>query len=163
MSYQCRYGRSRKKQPATSYEQLLRSPTRVGPDDGTVELSATLEENGGQPACRDCKRGKLVWAEAAYVPWHRICDICGSHWDLHPLQFGVLLEHGGFMRWVDGRGRIPLERGQTIAESGKTWGDLLDLITPTMWTGAAEPERVLRTANLVAVGGAWARRARFYA
>lgn len=37
-----------------------------------------------QPLCDDCHSGHLVWAEAGYVPWHRICNYCGSHWDLYP-------------------------------------------------------------------------------
>lgn len=36
--------------------------------------------------CADCHRGVLRWAEAGYVPWHRICGACGSHWDLHPAE-----------------------------------------------------------------------------
>jgi hypothetical protein len=30
--------------------------------------------------------GILRWAEAGYVPWHRICDRCGSHWDMYPIR-----------------------------------------------------------------------------
>ena len=34
------------------------------------------------PTCPDCRRGQLLWAEAGYVPRHRICDCCGSHFSL---------------------------------------------------------------------------------
>jgi hypothetical protein len=37
------------------------------------------------PRCGDCRTGTLQWAEAGYVPWHRICDGCGAHRDLHPI------------------------------------------------------------------------------
>jgi len=43
-----------------------------------------------QPICPDCDAGMLIWAEAGYVPWHRICNHCGSHWELHPGPDGYI-------------------------------------------------------------------------
>jgi len=37
------------------------------------------------PRCVDCGAGRLTWAEGGYVPGHRICGHCGSHWDLDPV------------------------------------------------------------------------------
>jgi len=51
-------------------------------DDGKILVSG-----GIQPVCPDCGHGHLQWAEAGYVPYHRICDVCGSHWDLHPMKY----------------------------------------------------------------------------
>lgn len=32
--------------------------------------------------CPDCEQAEVLWAEAGYVPGHRICPGCGSHWEL---------------------------------------------------------------------------------
>lgn len=80
-------GTSRLSTPASSYQELLRLGERgdEAPDDGAV----ILHVGDLEPTCSDCGVGQLQWAEAGYVPWHRICDRCGSHWDLHPLGGGM--------------------------------------------------------------------------
>jgi hypothetical protein len=204
--YTVRYGCRRRKNPAADYNALISLPNKEGSDDGEVILSVTLEEWGGEPICADCKVGHLRWAEGGYVAFHRICDVCGSHWDLHPIAWGPIRATPEILRqiadrnaqkcetcqeWCDtceyeGRKRCPAHRnhshavqaeyvlhqnhvgfaplnlGDQIGESGKTWGDFLSLVTPELWRKAEEPERVKTMANMAVVGGAWARRARFY-
>lgn len=78
-----------------SYADLLDSPARDRCDDGS-----TLVHAGDlSPTCTDCGRGTLQWAEAGYVPWHRICDACGSHWDLHPVVLFVEWGPDGWTLW----------------------------------------------------------------
>ncbi len=85
--YVTRRGRARPKQRKTidrrSHYDL---PYREAPDDGAilVHVGAAL------PTCLDCGVGKLQWAEAGYVPWHRICDGCGSHWSQHPFEVSMV-------------------------------------------------------------------------
>ena len=63
----------------------------TGPDDGAiagpwlVTTAAGISWNEGICTCG----GVLRWAEAGYPPWHRICDRCGAHWDLHPVAIYV--------------------------------------------------------------------------
>jgi hypothetical protein len=84
MTYTTRRGASRRRKPVTSGD-LLALPTRERDDDGAI----ILHVGDHSPTCSDCGRGTLRWAEGGYVPWHRICDTCGSHWDLHPLGLGI--------------------------------------------------------------------------
>jgi hypothetical protein len=194
-------GTRRIKTPVGSYSELLSIPSRERKDDGAVILWA----GDFTPLCADCKTGHLQWAEGGYVPWHRICDVCGSHWDLHPVTWGpckpderaleqmtrraadlagpqewceVCDYKGGqdkcpthrrepipdpeYVRFVDGAGYVPLNPAEPLGESGKTWGELLALVTPEHWRIAAEPDRVRQMANSVVVPCAWARRARLY-
>lgn len=65
-------------------EYFVQIGNREAEDDGKTLLHA----GDFTPICSDCERGHLQWAEAGYVPWHRICDVCGSHWDLHPIGWG---------------------------------------------------------------------------
>lgn len=85
-------------------------------------------------------------------PVHRICDACGSAWDLHPISFGPTLFDSSlfrympgkrvrklasaatadapkYVRFVDGPGFIVLDPVEPLGESGHTWGDLLALVT----------------------------------
>lgn len=142
-------------------------------DDGTLILWA----GDLQPLC-SCGKGHMIWAEAGYVPWHRICDACGSHWDLHPVVWGPMIPSEGYLlavgnghkpaaeytRWVDGPGEIPLNKSEPLGQSGKTWGDLLAIITPEQWESARENHRLnkWRYAGSIVVPCAWARRARFH-
>jgi hypothetical protein len=161
--YTCCYGtRSPNAAPVETYQELIGAPARYGPDDGAVILHA----GDMLPRCVDCQRGHLEWSEARFLrevlaghePWHRICDVCGSQWRLHPLVWGVTrLDDGSPARWVDGRGFIPFEPSEPIGESGKAWGDFLTLTTPEMWLAAAAPERRAQMANSVTVTGCWAR------
>lgn len=80
--YHVRIGKSRRKNPVNSQRELFALPYRVAKDDGAIIVGGSLE-----PTCADCKRGQLRWAEAGFVPWHRICDVCGSHWELHPVTY----------------------------------------------------------------------------
>ena len=80
--------------------------------------------------CADCGVGPLVWAEAGYVPWHRICSVCGSHWDLHPIAWGPARP----------RDRSP----RNVATGGYVCGH--DLPPDAEWCEECfdEPARVLR-------------------
>ena len=77
MSYHVLIGTRRAKTPANDIYEL---PSREAPDDGKRILAV-----GDSPLCADCGRGRLEWAEAGYVAYHRICAVCGSHWETHPL------------------------------------------------------------------------------
>lgn len=85
-AYTTRRGAARRKNPVGP-QAMYDLPTRERPDDGAV----ILHVGDIAPTCSDCGRGTLRWAEAGYVPWHRICDACGSHWDLHPLGLGIAM------------------------------------------------------------------------
>lgn len=79
MSYTTRRGRREDPRPAESIYGL---PYEEADDDGRIIVAG-----GNCPVCPDCGSGHLQWAEAGYVPWHRICDVCGSHWSLHPVRY----------------------------------------------------------------------------
>lgn len=84
-----RRGTRRSRSPVAGYGALLEIPSRVARDDGRTLVHAGIEGvDAFLPLCADCHVGRLRWAEAGYVPWHRICDVCGSHWDLHPIPWG---------------------------------------------------------------------------
>lgn len=80
-TYHVLRGKRRAKRPAPDIYDI---PSRETVDDGSTILHA----GDHSPTCADCGVGTLQWAEAGYVPWHRICDVCGSHWDLHPITWG---------------------------------------------------------------------------
>jgi hypothetical protein len=94
--YECKYGNGNGGLKA--YSDLLDQPGEYRDDDGIrhevfCQRCADEEEPHTNclrehPVCGDCSKGTLCWAEAGYVPWHRICDHCGSHWDLHLLPDG---------------------------------------------------------------------------
>ena len=63
----------------------MRLPYDERRNDGAMILAVTPEPWGGEPLCVDRQVGYLRWAEARFVPWHRICDVWGTHWDLHPI------------------------------------------------------------------------------
>jgi len=203
-NYTCLMGIVTLETAARDYGELVSQPTRGAEDDGAIILHAGEHP----PQCRDCSCGHLLWAEAGYVPWHRICDRCGAHWELHPIRWGParpsstfqvktplpnheggcdicngprpcscgreaeiavakrraaesLRESGGLVRWVDGRGEVPLNPDEQIhPDCPHTWGELVALITPEMWE-AAEKNRD-RNAGMAIVPAAWARRARFF-
>lgn len=93
-------GTQRRANPAEDYSDLLDQPTHISDKKADLDLKVPLPDchdcNMGQgygpnhicsrvaPKCVDCGEGTLQWAEGGFVPWHRICDVCGSHWDLHP-------------------------------------------------------------------------------
>src|SRR3990167_3068638 len=76
--YTTRIGTSKRK--GTVGAALYRLPTRERPDDGKI----LLHVGDWNCPCTCGRGGTLMWAEAGYVAWHRICNACGSHWDLHP-------------------------------------------------------------------------------
>ena len=130
-SHTTRRGTARRTKPVTSYAALLDLPSRTAHDDGGV----ILHVGDWQPTCADCGRGTLTWAEGGFTPWHRICDTCGSHWDLHPLGMGIAYaprSQAGCpihppscctcqpdaepipSRWIDGRGWVALDGDAAI-------------------------------------------------
>lgn len=93
--YCVRIGMRRRRTPAQYLYSIL---YREAGDDGKVVLAAGVDsyDPGGHlgahpavaPLCGDCGVGRLAWAEAGHVPFHRICNVCGSHWDAHPISMG---------------------------------------------------------------------------
>ena len=87
-TYTVRIGTRRAQTPARDLYQI---PSRAAKDDGRIAgpwITTTASGwgwNGGPCPCG----GIMQWAEAGYVPWHRICDRCGSHWDLHPVTLYI--------------------------------------------------------------------------
>lgn len=79
--YSVRVGRSRRKHPTKSYKELLSLPYRDADDDGK-QVECGLRPWPTNVVCPDCQKAAVVWAEACYVPGHRICPQCGSHWRL---------------------------------------------------------------------------------
>lgn len=205
--------------PTNPAADLYGIPYREAEDDGRICLGI-----GESVPCADCGVGTLIWAEAGYVPWHRICNVCGSHWSLHPVVWGPArptpragaataepyVEHsqtcrtwsaegvddchldpgegeacscgvveqasarqaaraaqmdrsGGLVRWVDGRGEVPIDPDERVHEDdlAPTWGTVIALLRPEHWL-AAERE-ASRMAGMVVVPFAWARRAHFVA
>lgn len=81
--YRVRVGVIVRKRPVKTYDALLGLPTEDAEDDGKVVYWGPGNHAWNEGVC-ECG-GTLRWAEAGYVPWHRICDRCGSHWDMHPV------------------------------------------------------------------------------
>lgn len=90
--YVCRYGTDKKDRPA---HDLYEQPYTHKDDDGAivhVTCDTCLTGDGtphrpcflSAPICTDCGVGTLQWAEAGFTPYHRICDHCGSHWEMFP-------------------------------------------------------------------------------
>jgi hypothetical protein len=125
--------------------ELLDLPYTEAPDDGRVlgpwitTADSPWDWNEGPCECG----GVLRWAEAGYVPWHRICDRCGSHWQLHPLR---LTPHDALppvqrpVAWRLPDGRVVTDPDD-IALSG--YDEETDPITPIMETVPARPRGVL--------------------
>ena len=121
-------------------------PYSIADDDGAVVVGLL-----SQLICTDCGRGALKHAEAGYVPWHRICDVCGSHWYENPVIYTKLGEQG----WYGRTGR----RGELWPISSLD----PDLRLPPGLThvelfnhASAQPY------DEPGLFAAWARRARFY-
>jgi hypothetical protein len=66
---------------AVSNADLCTLPYRERSDDGR-ELVCGTEPWPDRVLCPDCQRADVRWAEAGFVPGHRICPCCGSHWEL---------------------------------------------------------------------------------
>ena len=124
--------------------------------------------------CADCG-GTLLWAEAGYVAWHRICDGCGSHWDEHPVQF-----HGRIVAATEPaelppslrRWRMEWERQETREPPPYPDEELLATALrndPDVGRWLPGPEewhhpnsRPPTGYGVPVIGTSWARRARFY-
>lgn len=148
-------GRSKRKRPAAGHK-LYCLPVRECPDDGK-----TLVHVGTVSAkCPDCALGRLRWAEAGYVAWHRICDCCGSHWDLHPVR--LVVDRDGTVRPVceSGTWEAPTEDGPIGGMPGApAYLMLLALVTEQMVNEARQKAGQFAVPM---IEGCWARRARMY-
>mgnify|MGYP001586998921 CR=1 FL=1 len=96
-TYSVRIGKSRNNKPITSYDSLLRLEYEYRKDDGKFVLCG--KESWPEVKCLDCKKTDVVWAEACFVPGHRICPYCGSH-----LFLNSPVEEDG--EWVLNRARF---------------------------------------------------------
>lgn len=169
--HHCRRGVRVRETPAASYDDLLDQETEIIDDDGAAGLAvgAAVEEQ----KCPDCGVGELCWAEAGYVPWHRVCDRCGSHWSLavatpwgparrvHVTSWGETVAPPDLVRFVSGEGEVPLVPGDLIVDGAPfTWGDALTAATSDDWR-AADAACDL-TCGLATVPVSVVVRARFY-
>lgn len=116
-------------------------------DDGAI-VGPWLTADAGWGADEGpCPCGGIMrWAEAGYVPWHRICDRCGSHWDMRPVTI-----------YVDRHARKPCppRTEEYVADGGYKAAQAV--------YEQVRPEHI--SADVLADGaiyGGWARRARFY-
>lgn len=153
--YMTRVGTRRRAEPVASYRELLRQPTRYQRDDGRMLVHAGPSE----PTCPDCQRGTLRWAEAGYVPWHRVCTCCGSHWELRPVTY--YLTGDGELRVTGPDGLLAAPVG-CAGREGPPHGVFLALLTDEMVAEAIEEQRRAGPCSLGSIPCAWARRARFY-
>lgn len=83
-TYKTRVGVLRRAEPVTDYAALLDGSEHAiehHDDDGREALCGTEPWPTDVP-CPDCELGPIAWAEAGFVPGHRICPWCGSHWSL---------------------------------------------------------------------------------
>jgi len=126
--------------PLTSGRELYERETEERDDDGAVIVHA----GDWFPTCSDCRVGTLQWAEAGYVPWHRICDQCGSRWDLHPLIY--FIDHDGAIRTEN---KLPPDIERKLLEAG-------------MFSPERIAESIAETRGVPTLSGCWAQRARFY-
>jgi len=155
----------------TTYDELLSRPAEDRDDDGT-----TIRHVGDWgPICADCGVGTLQWAEAGYVAWHRICDRCGSHWELHPIMLFLaraarrpldydapLVGSSDGRAWfveTDGpRGTMPAA-GPIPGGDGWTYEALVDQLRPELVDAALRDS----CGGIPTIAACWARRARFRA
>lgn len=89
-SYTVRKGTGHGRVPK-DYHDLI-SRYRSAEDDGSC---AWLPPGTVKAHCLDCG-GDLVGAEAGFVPYHRVCMSCGSHWSLTPEGDHVELRRARF-------------------------------------------------------------------
>lgn len=79
--YECKKGTSRRKSEATN-RGMYGLPYKWIKDDGK-RVDCGTEPWPTDVICPDCGKAEVRWAEAGYVPGHRICPRCGSHWELN--------------------------------------------------------------------------------
>ncbi len=152
--------------PPVDYHDVYDLPARHEDDDGAILVSGGLD-----PTCADCERGTLCWAEAGHVPWHRICNVCGSHWELHPVHF---VSPG---RAAAEPVELPPSKRPLVPPEQWDWRPtypnvelpegigLDDLLGLALTAGYDEPSRPWGSGGPQALGATlacWARRARLY-
>lgn len=95
--YHVYIGTSRRKTEVESYQDLMGLPKKIASDDGKIVIT-DKKSCPMDVACGDC--GTTVrWAEANFVPMHRICPKCGSHWELSTIEDGEwILRRARFYR-----------------------------------------------------------------
>lgn len=142
--YTVRIGTSKRKTPVKNYNALLDLPSREAKDDGKILVwgPGPWAWNSGPCSCG----GTLQWAEAGYVPWHRICDRCGSHWTMYPVAIYL---SGGHVCLDDADSQARL-----AGEHGEIFRRVIAMVRPEDIT----PEAIEHGA----IYGGWARRARFH-
>jgi ribosomal protein S27E len=79
--YTTRVGCAKDHIPPSCYNDLFALDYEYKPDDGK-SVECGTEPWPDHVKCPDCEQAEVVWAEAGYVPGHRICPGCGSHWEL---------------------------------------------------------------------------------
>ncbi len=158
--YRTRVGTVRKESPVGT-PALERLPYREAEDDGRT----LLHMGSLLPRCADCELGTLrsVTFGPDYTRAHRICDHCGSHWELHPLVYFMRRENERRIEidlgWFKG-GLLEPDREQRIRGDGSpTHGDVLALLRVHHVADAVEHA----CGGLAHVDACWARRARFAA
>lgn len=172
--YTVRIGTRRAK---TAARDIYAIPSRTAEDDGRLHIWITDSRahwswNEGPCPCG----GIMRWAEAGYVPWHRICERCGSHWDLHPVTI--------YLRPYD---RVPTITGYALDDvrpihsiidpptmirrtDGSLWLAEMDASSEAETADLRQRVRALLTGDMItvdmcqhgAIYGGWARRARFF-
>lgn len=114
--YEVRIGTTVRAEPVGSYNELLGQPTAYAEDDGAL-AGPWLANGRSGPSWNEGRcpcGGTLCWAEAGYAPWHRVCDRCGSHWEMRPVTLftsrgrpageriaGYRLPDGAVVRGID--------------------------------------------------------------
>jgi len=78
--YSVKRGTSRRKKPVPNI-LMYHLPNRHAKDDDK-QVECGTESWPTEVTCPDCKKSHIRWAEDGYVPGHRICPVCGSHWSL---------------------------------------------------------------------------------
>jgi hypothetical protein len=169
-AYTTRVGRPRRR-TARTYHELLALPSREQPDDGLVlgpwvtTAESGWDWNEGPCACG----GILRWAEAGYGPWHRICDRCGSHWELNLI---TLVPHDDLSEIAPRpRGVLPVIAGDPCQPCGiiQRGGQPCQVVPPDVLPFYEAARALVRPEHITdevldhgVLYGGWASRARFY-
>lgn len=158
MTYTTRVGTARQRRLGLVLRNLHRLPYRESDDDGRM----LLHIGDFLPSCPDCTDGTLRRATESHSWQHRICDGCGSHWQLHRLEYvlrGRIEQrieidlgcfHGGL--------REPDRAEHICGEESPTHGALLSLLRPHHLAEAM----ARANGGLAYIEACWARRERFY-
>jgi len=157
MRYTTRVGTARRRNTATSLG-LQCLTYRESEDDGRM----VLHIGDFAPLCPDCSHGTLKQAHASYSWQHRICDGCGSHWELHRLEYllrrqaedRIEIDLGCFRGGL----REPNQAEQIAGEGSPTHGALLGLLQPPHFAKAIARAK----GGLAHIDACWARRERFH-